>query len=282
MTPTIEKYEVRSNLTNAVHFTAEITTTPDMLPSVKLGLAVKWGLVNDANLRGANLIGANLSGADLSDADLRGAYLSDADLRDANLNDANLSDADLSDADLRGADLRGADLRGANLSDADLSGADLSGANLSGADLSGANLHRANLRGADLSYANLSGADLSGADLSGAYLSDASLRPIIADLWFILSQARREIPAMVTALRTGNVNGSTYTGKCACLVGTLENAGAVDLPHVAQSPAERWFMPIRKGDKPGDASTGGFAAGKALEWIEQYCRLTGIALEPAA
>ena len=207
MTPTIEKYEVRSNLTNAVHFTAEITTTPDMLPSVKLGLAVKWGLVNDANLRGANLIGANLSGADLSDADLRGAYLS---------------------------------------------------------------------------YANLSGADLSGADLSGAYLSDASLRPIIADLWFILSQARREIPAMVTALRTGNVNGSTYTGKCACLVGTLENAGAVDLPHVAQSPAERWFMPIRKGDKPGDASTGGFAAGKALEWIEQYCRLTSIALEPAA
>jgi hypothetical protein len=30
------------------------------------------------------------------------------------------------------------------------------------------------------------------------------------------------------------------------------------------------------------SSTGGFAAGKALEWIEQYCRLTGIALEPAA
>ena len=66
------------------------------------------------------------------------------------------------------------------------------------------------------------------------------------------------------------------------LVGTLENAGAVHLPHLAESPAERWFMSIRKGDKPGDASTGGFAAGKALEWIEQYCRLTGIALEPAA
>ena len=87
---------------------------------------------------------------------------------------------------------------------------------------------------------------------------------------------------MVTALRTGNVDGSTYTGTCACLVGTLKNAGAVDLPHAAESPAERWFLSIRKGDKPGDASTGGFAAGKALEWIEQYCRLTGIALEPAA
>ena len=232
MTETIEKYEVRNRFTNAVQFTAEITTTPDMLPSVKLGLAVKWGLANDANLRGADLSGADLSRANLSRANLNGAYL----------NDTSLIGAYLSGADLIGADLSGADLSGASLI-----GADLRGANLSGADLRGANL-----------------------------------RPIIADLWFILSQARREVPAMVTALRTGNVDGSTYTGTCACLVGTLKNAGAVDLPHAAESPAERWFMSIRKGDKPGDASTGGFAAGKALEWIEQYCRLTGIALEPAA
>ena len=247
MTETIEKYEVRNRFTNAVQFTAEITTTPDMLPSVKLGLAVKWGLANDANLRGADLSGADLSGADLSRA---------------NLSRANLNGAYLNDTSLIGAYLSGADLIGA-----DLSGADLSGASLIGADLRGA---------------NLSGADLRGANLSGADLRGANLRPIIADLWFILSQARREVPAMVTALRTGNVDGSTYTGTCACLVGTLKNAGAVDLPHAAESPAERWFMSIRKGDKPGDASTGGFAAGKALEWIEQYCRLTGIALEPAA
>ena len=282
MTPTIEKYEVRSKFTNAVQFTAEITTTPDMLPSVKLGLAVKWGLVNDADLRGADLSGADLSGADLSDAYLSGAYLSGANLSDADLSDANLYGADLHDADLHDADLHDADLRGADLSDANLSGANLRGANLRGADLSDANLSDADLRGAYLSGDNLSVADLRGANLRGANLSDAYLRPIIADLWFILSQARREVPAMVTALRTGNVDGSTYTGTCACLVGTLENAGAVDLPHVAQSPAERWFLSIRKGDKPGDASTGGFAASKALEWVEQYCRLTGIALEPAA
>ena len=187
MTETLEKYEIKNNWTDAVIVTAQINATPDMLASVKLGLAVRWGLANSADLR---------------------------------------------DADLRGTSLRGADLRGAYL--------------------------------------------------YGANLTDEQLRPIIADLWFILSQARREVPAMVTALRTGNVDGSTYTGICACLVGTLENAGAVDLPHVAESPAERWFLSIRKGDKPGDASAGGFAAGKALEWIEQYCRLTGIVLEPAA
>ena len=78
---TIEKYEVRNRWTNAVQFTAEISVTPDMLPSIKLGLAVQWGIKNDANLRdanlsGANLIGADLSGADLSGANLRGAVLS--------------------------------------------------------------------------------------------------------------------------------------------------------------------------------------------------------------
>src|SRR3546814_19669947 len=94
MTATIEKFEVRNRWTNRVQFTAEISVTPDMLPSIKLGLAVRW---------------ARKNGADLSDAYLR-------------------------DADLRGADLSGADLSGAHLRGAKLSGANLSGGYLSGGD----------------------------------------------------------------------------------------------------------------------------------------------------
>jgi hypothetical protein len=174
--------------------------------------------------------------------------------------------------------LSGANLYGANLYGANLSGADLSGADLSGADLSGANLYRASLTGANLYRANLYGADLYGADLSGADLSGANLRPIEADYRFILSRAHKEVPFLIVALKAGKVNGSTYEGECACLVGTLENGGASDLPHAASSPAELWFAAIRTGDKPGDATAGGAAAAKALEWAEAYCRDTGIYL----
>ena len=75
---TTQQFEVRNRWTNAVQFTATIEVTPGMTTRVKLGLAVKWGRANNADLRGANL-----SGAYLSDA-----YLSDADLRDANLSGA--------------------------------------------------------------------------------------------------------------------------------------------------------------------------------------------------
>ena len=191
----LEKFDVLNRFTGKVQFTAEIATTPDMLPRVKLGLAIQWGIKNDANLsganlsganlsganlRGANLSGANLSGANLIGANLSGAYLIDANLSgayliDANLSGANLIGANLSGANLRGANLSGANLRGANLSGAYLRGANLSGANLSGANLRGANLSGANLRGANLSGANLIDANLSGANLSGAYLIDANL-----------------------------------------------------------------------------------------------------------
>ena len=192
MTPiTTEKFEVRNRWTRAVQFTAEITVTPDMLPSVKLGLAVCWGRDN---------------GADLSDANLRGA-------------------------DLRGADLSDADLSGANLRDADLSG--------------------------------------------------ANLRFIKADFFMVLAMGHREVPHLVKALQDGRVDGSTYDGECACLVGTLENGGALSVPHEPTSPAEMWFAPIRKGIKPGDGSEGGFRSAKALEWALEYCALTGIEL-PAA
>jgi Pentapeptide repeats (8 copies) len=143
---TIEKFEVRNRWSGNVQFTAEITVTPDMLPSVKLGLAVKWARKSGAYLSGANLSGANLRGAYLSGANLSGANLRDAYLRGADLSGANLSGADLSGADLSDAYLSGANLRDAYLRDAYLSGANLSGANLSGAYLSGApvieNIHQ--------------------------------------------------------------------------------------------------------------------------------------------
>ena len=125
---TTEKYVVRNRWSGDVQFTAEITVTPDMLLSVKTGLAVRWARGNGADLSGADLRGADLHGADLSGANLRGADLSGADLGGADLSGANLRGANL-----RGADLGGADLSDANLSDANLHGADLSGANLRGA-----------------------------------------------------------------------------------------------------------------------------------------------------
>ena len=206
-----EKVEIRNRWTDAVQFTAEITCAPDATIGVKIGLAVKWAMRNDAVLRDAVLSGAVLRGADLRGAVLRGADLRGADLRDADLRDAVLRDAVLRDADLRGADLR----------------------------------------------------------------------HIKADFFMILALGHREVPALIRALREGRVDGSTYSGECACLVGTLENAGASNLPHAAHSPAESWFVPIRKGIKPGDDNEGGFRAAKALEWALEYAERTGLTIEPA-
>ncbi|QUE81292.1 pentapeptide repeat-containing protein [Rhizobium rhizogenes] len=193
------------------------------------------------------------------------ADLSSADLRSANLSSANLRYADLSSANLRYADLSSADLRYANLRYANLRYADLSSANLSSADLRYANLSSANLRYADLSSANL--------------------RSFKADLWMTLTQNRHEVPALVAALRDGRVDGSTYEGDCACLVGTIANAKDVSyevLDHGASNPAEQWFAMIRKGDKPDDESAGGFASKMALEWALEWCALNEIAVEPVA
>jgi hypothetical protein len=182
--------------------------------------------------------------------------------------------ADLSDANLSGANLRGADLSGANLRGADLIAADLSGDVLSGADLSGADL-----RDADLSDANLSGANLRGADLSGAVLRGAVLRSFKADLWMTLAENRAEIPALLDAIREGRINGSVYTGECACLKRTIANARGVSVDEFVQDssqPSEQWFLMISEGDKPGDNSGGGFASKMALEWAEEWCRLNDV------
>jgi len=148
----------------------------------------------------------------------------------------------------------------------------LRSANLSGANLSGANLYGANLYGANLSCANLSGADLRSANLSGADLYGADLTPIRDDIWAVLSSAPREVPALIEALKTGRIDGSTYAGECSCLVGTIAKARGInytDLDNLnpnSSRPAERFFMGIARGDTP---ETNQFSK-LALEWSEQW------------
>jgi hypothetical protein len=169
--------------------------------------------------------------------------------------------------DLRGAYLRGADLRGAYLSGADLRGAYLSGADLSGADLRGAYLRGAGLSGADLSGAGLSGADLSGADLS----------PIKSDFLAEVIRLPNELEFLRDALTAGRVNGSSYSGECACLAGTLAHAKGITnyaggeirngltFHADSSSPREIFFLSIRKGDTPENNPF----CKIALEWTEE-------------
>jgi hypothetical protein len=267
-----EPFEVCNRWTGNVQFTAHIQ--PGLNWRLRLGAAVKWAIGN----RGADLGGANLGGADLGGANLRGA-----NLRGANLGGADLGGADLGGADLRGADLGGADLRGANLGGANLGGADLGGADLRGADLGGANLGGADLGDADLGGANLGGANLGGAnlrdaDLGGANLGGANLGGIKADFLSEVLRLPDELEALRDALTAGKIDGSTYSGECACLAGTLAKAhgeedydgenltlGSVVFHTDVYSPREQWFLSIKEGDTPENSQVSAIA----LEWTNE-------------
>ena len=146
-------------------------------------------------------------------------------------------------------------------------------ANLSGADLSGANLSGADLRGANLSDANLSGANL----------SDADLRDAKNDFWEILLRTPREIPGLRTALIEGRVDGSTYEGPCACLVGTIANVRGKSYDELSgvkpnsSRPAERWFMSILKGDTPDTNQISRIT----VEWLDEFVALLALATSTA-
>ena len=160
--------------------------------------------------------------------------------------------------DLRDSDLRGSNLRGSNLRDSDLSDSDLSGSDLRGSDLRDS--------------------DLRDSDLSGSDLSDSDLSDIRNDLWAVLLFFPNEVLALREALITGKVEGSTYEGDCACLVGTIANARHCNyklLPQLkpdSSRPAERFFLAIKKGDTPETNQ----AAKLALEWIDTWLSQTGL------
>jgi hypothetical protein len=136
--------------------------------------------------------------------------------------------------------------------------------------------------GASLDGARLDGARLDGASLVGARLDERALRPIRADFFDILLRARNEVPALLVALREGRIDGSTYTGACACLCGTIANVRHVNVETLdfrdSDRPAEVWFMAINQGDTPETNTVAKITEG----WIEEFLAITSPAQEPAA
>jgi uncharacterized protein YjbI with pentapeptide repeats len=243
-----------------------------------LGLAA----ILDALSKGKSLRGADLTYADLTYADLTRADLTGADLTGADLAGADLTRANLTGAYLTGAYLTRANLTRANLTRANLTGAYLTRADLTRADLTGADLTRADLTGADLAYADLPGANLIGANLTGANLTRAdlaraNLEPIRADFLSAVANAPHELEFLRAAILAGRIDGSSYSGKCACLAGTIAHAKGIEgynggditngltFPVDARSPREIFFLAIRRGDTP---ATSQFSA-IALAWTEE-------------
>ncbi|HTB85987.1 MAG TPA: pentapeptide repeat-containing protein [Candidatus Sulfotelmatobacter sp.] len=95
------------------------------------------------------------------------------------------------------------------------------------------------------------------------------------DLWSILLTVPDEVKFLRKALVDGKVNGSTYTGECACLVGTIANGRKCQIENLgilkpnASRMAERYFLQIRPGGIP---EKNPFAK-KAVEWIDQFVEL---------
>ena len=58
-------YIVKNRYTGEVQFTARVDFTADANKAQRLGLAVKWAIVNGADLYGADLRGADLYGANI-------------------------------------------------------------------------------------------------------------------------------------------------------------------------------------------------------------------------
>jgi hypothetical protein len=83
--------------------------------------------------------------------------------------------------------------------------------------------------------------------------------------------------AVLQALREGRINGVSYYGQCACLLGTIANAGyggdlrgvteAIGLNVDETSPAEDWFINIDLGDTPATNPAAKIAEEWLVEWI---------------
>jgi hypothetical protein len=112
-------------------------------------------------------------------------------------------------------------------------------------------------------------------NLRYADLRDADLLEIKEDFIQKLSLQKDEVEGLKVALQNGKVDGSTYAGECACFVGTIANVKKCNYNDLmvkpnSNSPIERWFLGIKKGDTPET----NIISKITVEWINEFQKNT--------
>jgi hypothetical protein len=83
------------------------------------------------------------------------------------------------------------------------------------------------------------------------------------------------VPGLLKTLRAGKIDGSTYHGKCACLVGTVANLRGCDIDEIkglepdSSRPAERWFLAILPGITPENHPIAKITEDWIVEWLKE-------------
>lgn len=89
-----------------------------------------------------------------------------------------------------------------------------------------------------------------------------------------LSVWPNEADALLEAINTGKINGSSYDGECACFVDTIANIKGCEYTELnglvpdSSSPTERLFMSISKGDRPETNPVSKIVA----DWVETFIK----------
>src|SRR5690348_10426450 len=99
------------------------------------------------------------------------------------------------------------------------------------------------------------------------------LRNYKHDFWGILLQHRNEVESLRKHILAGRINGSMYSGPCACLMGTIANIKGCKVDELEKdehSYIESWFMMITEGDTPEN----NYASEMALKWLDEFVSLT--------
>jgi hypothetical protein len=110
------------------------------------------------------------------------------------------------------------------------------------------------------------------------------LAAVKADFLSVISKLPGEVPYLRLAMIEGRIDGTVYSGKCACLKGTLARKAAgplfnhIDSPsafialaygikcNITESLAEQFFWHIQEGDTP---ATNPYAA-VVLDWLDEF------------
>jgi uncharacterized protein YjbI with pentapeptide repeats len=274
----IEKFEVRNRWTGEVQFTAEIETTPEMTMGWKLRLAVIWALANaiptaDLRLDGIDFTGYKCPvGSSFVDCHFDGCWFDSSSFVSCGFNRCRFVDCRFDGGVFDGSSFDGSVFVRGRFIDCSFVRSRFIRSSLNRSRFDGSSFDGSSFDGSRFDDSRFVDCSFDGSSFDGQVDARNDFRQII-------STAHAEIPALIAALRAGKVNGSTYSGECACLVGTIANARGVDvytLPTNSSRPAERWFLMISKGDTPGNNSPGAIAAGKAIEWALEYCAEVGI------
>ena len=280
------KLSIKNRFTGSIIFELETENNSTKKLVESMLLEFKGKEINQADMSNLNLSNINFNNSKFNQSEFNGSEFNQSEFNQSEFNRSEFNGSEFNqsefnrskfnDSNFNQSEFNGSEFNGSEFNRSKFNQSKFNQSEFNQSEFNRSEFNRSKFNQSKFNQSNFNQSEFNDSELDDITFN--SLKNLITtertkiDFFGRMLILKNEVKYLKEKLISGEIDGTSYDGYCACFIGTCANNKKIKYNEItgikldAYSPTEIWFFQIKKGDNPENSKF----AKLTLDWIEEF------------